>query len=270
MKFIKYLLLLIVVVFLKLFGWLFKGTRKTVDLGVDAYQSVRNSKNLDEAYRNFASNKYAKARLGIPEAIIALMAKVAASDGKISELEIEYMSDTILSMTQAMVSAGVDQRIVTAIKQKLFRLANRAKKDHNPVSYYCHTLSKASLEIRQGAFLQIIAFASLDGLSDNTLTMIYQIGENLHFSAAQTDAFFERVNGQTGGATYQKDPYEVLGCDQADDFAKIKKIYRKKVKQYHPDFMHGKGMADAQIQEATEQMQEINAAFEEIKRRRAT
>ncbi|MDR9500024.1 MAG: hypothetical protein RI556_12675, partial [Hydrogenovibrio sp.] len=182
MKFFKYLLLFIVFIFIKLFGWLFKGTRKTVDIGVDAYQSVKNSESFDEAYRNFASNKYAKARLGIPEEIIALMAKVAASDGKVSELEIEYMSDTIKSMSQAMVSAGVDPRVVEPIKKRLFSLANQAKRDNNPVSYYCYGLSNASLEIRQGAILQIIAFASLDGLSENTRAMLFELGENLHFS----------------------------------------------------------------------------------------
>jgi DnaJ like chaperone protein len=103
---LKYLLFIVTFLFVKLFSWLFKGTRKTIDVGVDAFQSVRNSESFEEAYRNFSSNKFSKARLSVPEEIIALMAKVAASDGKVSELEVEYMSDTIKSIAQ-----GSDQEI---------------------------------------------------------------------------------------------------------------------------------------------------------------
>lgn len=256
---------------IKLFGWLFKSTRKTVDIGVDAYQSVKNSESFDEAYRNFSSNKYAKARLSIPEEIIALMAKVAASDGKISGLEVEYMSDTIKSIAQAMVTAGVNPALVEQVKKKLFALANKAKLDDNPVSYYCYGLSQSGVEVRTGALLQIISFATLDGLSQKTTRLLYEIGEYLKFSEQEVKTFFDQVNGgsKKGQNVYTQNPYEVLGCNEHDDFSTIKKAYRRLVKQYHPDFMHGKGMNDAEIKSATEKMQEINAAFEEIKRRQA-
>lgn len=270
MKVIKIILVIIAFIFLKLFGWLFKGTRKTIDVGVDAFKSVKNSESFDEAYRNFATNKYAKARLSVPEEIIALMAKVAASDGKISRIEIEYMSDTIKSITHAMKAAGLNEVIVEQIKKKLFALANRAKRDENPVSYYCYSLSGSAVEVRTGALLQIISFASLDGLSETTKQMLFEIGQHLKFSQAQVETFFEQVNGAARGqSVYLQNPYEVLGCQESDDLNTIKKAYRKLVKQYHPDFMHGQGMDDAQIKTATEKMQEINAAFEEIKRRKA-
>ena len=262
---------MITFIFIKIFGLLFKSTRKTVDIGVDAYKSVKNSESFDEAYRNFSSNKYAKARLSIPEEIIALMAKVAASDGKISELEVEYMSDTIKSIAHAMKTAGVHESLVDQIKKKLFMLANKAKRDDNPVSYYCFGLSQSGREVRMGALLQIISFATLDGLSKKTKSLLFEIGQHLNFSQKEVESFFEQVNGQTASqSTYSQDPYEILGCSESDDFTTIKKAYRKLVKQYHPDFMHGQGMNDSEIKSATEKMQEINAAFEEIKRRANT
>ncbi|UQB43168.1 DnaJ domain-containing protein [Thiomicrospira microaerophila] len=268
MKFIKYLFVFIAFVILKLISVLFRGTRKTIDVGVDAYKSVKNSESFDEAYRNFSSNKYAKARLSLPEEVIALMAKIAASDGKISELEIEYMSDTIKSMTHAMTSAGVNPVLVNQIKKRLFGLANRAKRDDNPVTYYCYALSRSNIEVKTGALLQIISFASLDGLSANTRTMLHEIGTHLGFSESRVDDLIQQVMGGAKGRVYQQNPYQVLGCNEQDDFAQIKKVYRKLVKQYHPDFMHGQGLDDQEIKQATEKMQEINAAYEEIKRRR--
>lgn len=269
MKFIKSLLMIVVFILVKLVSWFFVGTRKTIDVGVDAYHSVKNSESFDEAYRNFASNKYAKARLSIPEEIIALMAKIASSDGKVSELEVEYMSDTITSIAKAMIAAGLNKRLVEQIKKKLFGLANQAKRDDKPVSFYCHALSNSGLEVRTGAILQIISFACLDGLSDRTKTMLFDLGACLQFSKQQIEHFFEEVNGAVRSSyDFQKDPYEILGSAESDDFATIKKAYRRLVKQYHPDYMHSKGLDDSEIQKATEKMQEINAAYEEIKRRR--
>ena len=273
MRFIKYLVLIVVVIFFQLIRLLFKSTRKTVDIGVDAYKSVKHSESFDEAYKNFTSNQYSKARLSIPEEIIALMAKIAKSDGTISELEIEFMSDTIKSMTRAMQSAGLPTVIIDSAKKKLYDLANKAKSDENPISYYCQTLSESGLEIRAGALMQMISFASLDGLSEKTLAMLFEIGRLLTFNDEQIQQLIDQVNGRGGSAysnpTMHENPYAVLGCSESDDFATIKKAYRKMVKENHPDFMHGKGVDDADIKVATEKMQDINAAFEDIKKRKA-
>lgn len=271
MRFIKYLVLIVVVIFFQLIRLLFKSTRKTVDIGVDAYKSVKHSESFDEAYKNFTSNQYSKARLSIPEEIIALMAKIAKSDGNISELEIEFMSDTIKSMTHAMQSAGLPAVIIESAKKKLYDLANRAKSDENPISYYCQTLSESGLEVRAGALMQMISFASLDGLSEETLAMLFEIGRLLTFSDEQIQQLIDQVNGR-GGSAYSdskmgENPYAVLGCSESDEFMTIKKAYRKMVKENHPDFMHGKGMDDAKIKVATEKMQDINAAYEDIKKR---
>lgn len=272
MRFIKGLLLIIVFIFLKILHLLFKGSRKTVDIGVDAYKSVKNAESFDEAYKNFTSNQYTKSRLSVPEEIIALMAKIAKSDGQISRLEIESMSNTIKSIAHAMQQAGLPKSIIEVTKKKLFELANQAKKDENPIAYYCQTLAQSGLEVRRGALLQLISFASLDGLSDQTSVMIDEIGALLKFSPEDIKNFIEQVRGATSGSyesTYQNtNPYETLGCEESDDFSTIKKAYRKLAKQNHPDFMHGQGMDDEKIKKATEQMQNINAAYEEIKRRR--
>ena len=271
MRFIKVFLLVILALFVQVIRLVFKGTRKTVDIGVDAYKSVKHSENFDEAYQNFTSNQYSKSRLSIPEEIIALMAKIAKSDGKISQLEVEFMSDTIKSMVHAMQAAGVPEMAVKLAKKKLFDLANRAKKDDNPIAYYCQTLTEAGYEVRAGAMMQMASFAALDGLSDDTLKMLFEIGKLMNFTEEQVQQIMDQVNGQQGSsysdASMSQDPYAVLGCKESDDFATIKKAYRRMVKQHHPDFMHGQGIDDAEIKASTEKMQDINAAFPDIKRR---
>ena len=54
------------------------------------------------------------------------------------------------------------------------------------------------------------------------------------------------------------DPYKVLGVDRNASDEEIKKAYRTLAKKYHPDRNPG----DA---EAARKMQEVNAAYEQIK-----
>ena len=64
--------------------------------------------------------------------------------------------------------------------------------------------------------------------------------------------------------------YDVLGCDSSDDFETIKKAYKDLSKQYHPDAVEGKGLGESFVSFATQKMQEINEAYQVIKKQRAT
>ena len=55
-----------------------------------------------------------------------------------------------------------------------------------------------------------------------------------------------------------KDPYQVLGVDRNASDDEIKQAYRRLAKKYHPDLNPGD-------QEAARKMQEVNAAYEQIK-----
>ncbi|MEZ4693515.1 MAG: DnaJ domain-containing protein [Aliarcobacter sp.] len=62
--------------------------------------------------------------------------------------------------------------------------------------------------------------------------------------------------------------YDILGSKPSDDDATLKKNYRNLVKKHHPDIISGQGATQSIIDEATQKLQEINEAYEIIKKDR--
>ena len=63
-----------------------------------------------------------------------------------------------------------------------------------------------------------------------------------------------------------KDPYKVLGVSPKADDEEIRRAYHELARKYHPDRYTNSDLADL----ASEKMKEVNSAYEEIQRMRAT
>ncbi|MBR2132018.1 MAG: DnaJ domain-containing protein [Oscillospiraceae bacterium] len=61
------------------------------------------------------------------------------------------------------------------------------------------------------------------------------------------------------------DPYQILNVSSTASDDEVKKAYRELARKYHPDNYHDNPLADL----AQEKMKEINAAYDEIQRRRS-
>lgn len=65
-----------------------------------------------------------------------------------------------------------------------------------------------------------------------------------------------------------RDPYEVLGCISGDSDEKIRKAYRKLVAKYHPDKFIGLDLDKEFVDLAARRFQEVQEAYEHIRRSR--
>jgi len=220
-----------------------------------------------EAFKNFSVSKEAlqKSELGI---FVALVAKVAKADGKVDALEaqlIGIMFDDI---------AGIFPE-PHKTKEILKEIFNEEKERSDNIEQLAQTLARSikTNKAKQQQFMGfLIQLSFVDGeVSKSEEQVLQQIAEALAFDPQAYHAIFnqfEKMMQNIQPKANIEDAYKLLGVNAADDLDTIKKAYRKLVKQYHPDIIKSQGKDEAYMQEATAKTQEINQAYEMIKKAR--
>jgi len=94
--------------------------------------------------------------------------------------------------------------------------------------------------------------------------------ESLIHSAVKTFNFsmlrYDQIKSQY--ARTADKAYAVLGCSPSDSDEQIKRCYRKRVQEYHPDKVAAKGLPDEFTRFAQDKFREIQEAWERIKEAR--
>ncbi len=70
------------------------------------------------------------------------------------------------------------------------------------------------------------------------------------------------------GSQKSSDPYEILGCSRSSSNEEIKKKYRERIAKYHPDRFVGMSLDDDFVKLASVKFQEIQSAYEIIRKSR--
>lgn len=79
---------------------------------------------------------------------------------------------------------------------------------------------------------------------------------------------YQQSTGPASSASALADAYLALGVSASDDDKTIKRAYRKLMSEHHPDKLMSRGVPEEMIKMATEKSQEIQAAYELIKKSR--
>jgi DnaJ like chaperone protein len=202
--------------------------------------------------------------------LVALMAKVAKADGKVCELEAELLKHTFTDISSHFENSE-------EIKEKLKALYTKEKQSFDNMIIICeklYSLTKNDYTKRAKIMEYLLNLAFIDKEFSKTEKMITEdISNALKIKKDDFERLivtFEAFYSQQAAskAISLEKAYEILESKIDDDNATLKKNYRSLVKKHHPDIISGQGAAQNIIDEATKKLQEINEAYEMIKKDR--
>ncbi|MFY9089148.1 DnaJ domain-containing protein [Arcobacter aquimarinus] len=202
--------------------------------------------------------------------LVALMAKVSKADGKVCELEAEVLKHTFTDISNHFENQE-------EIREKLKVLYEKEKQSFDNLIDICnklYNLTKHDYNKRVKIMEYLLNLAFIDKEFSNTEKMITEdISNALKIKLEDFDNLiktFESFYAQQAmnKALSLENAYDILESKPSDDDATLKKNYRNLVKKHHPDIISGQGAAQSIIDEATQKLQEINEAYEIIKKDR--
>jgi DnaJ like chaperone protein len=239
-------------------------------VGIIFYLLNRNYKSSDFQHIKIDGKQSFNGDLAEHEAglLIAMMAKVAKADGNVSELESEILSHTFTDISNHFENSDeIREKLKTIYKTEMNSFDNTvevAKK------YLALTKQEYAKRLKVMEYLLNLAFI------DNDFSKAeFMITEDISNALEIKRADFENIIAQFEQFYAQKQNSQALSIDKAcevigvkitDDIGTIKKKYRILVKKNHPDIIIGQGASQSIIDEATAKLQEINEAYELLKK----
>jgi DnaJ like chaperone protein len=221
-----------------------------------------------EAFKNFAVSHeaIAKSDLGL---FVALVAKVAKADGRVDALEAQLVGMMFDDISKVFPEPEKTRQILKDIfNEEKLRSDNT---EQIAISFAQALRRKKAQQIQFMGFLIQLAF--VDGeVSKSEEKVLQIIAEALEFDPNLYHEIFDRFESMMQNVQPKasiEDAYALLGVSATDDMNKIKNVYRKLVRQYHPDIIASQGKSEAYMEEATAKMQELNQAYEMIKKAKA-
>jgi len=279
MKFIKYI---VAVLFYYFFDSFFAGF---IGLFVGAFISFKLSGGLIGQLSGFGNVggitgiKTEKQSLFFKTAF-SLMGTLAKADGRVSEQEIAHVEKF---MTQLNMSTKNRKQAINHFKE-----GSKADFEIEALIRKFNTVTAASPNLKQMLMVYLVRVALADGqLHPKETELLREIATQLGYSEQAFEQFMAMLQGQDqfAGGAYQRggssagmggytsasaidSAYQAIGVSKDDTDANIKKAYRRLVREYHPDKLMGQGLPEAMIKEATERSQEIQTAYDLIKKSR--
>lgn len=195
--------------------------------------------------------------MAIQAAFFGCLAKMAKADGQVTADEIHIVEQIIrqLGYSAEMRKAAIE----------VFRTA---KNDSHSAAEYIDQLAEVvqfNPQIAMTFLAALHAVAQADGfIHPNERDILLQAERAFRLRPGTVDAL---LGG--GKANSLEEAYKTLECSPEMSDAEIKRVYRQKCTEFHPDKLASKGLPEEFMTYAHEQLTQINEAYETIKKARA-
>ena len=186
-------------------------------------------------------------------AVIALSAKMAKADGLVTRDEVTAMREVFQIAREDEAGAA---RVFNLARQDVAGFEDYARRIK---SMFGHE-SACFCDLMEGLFHIAIADGVYHPSEDAFLQRVAEIlglPEN-EFRALRSRFVPDAV----------PDPYTVLGVSPDADMAEIRKVWKRMIRESHPDAMIARGVPEEAVKMAEKRMVDINRAWEEIQEAR--
>ena len=216
------------------------------------------------------SNRKKQANVNEAKFLVSLLAKVAKSDGRVSELEARLITQVLDDLSQKVSG-------VSGVREYLKEVYN-SQKENVDNAYETARNYKRAFNLNYDTCVARLTFflnlAYIDGEfnkseQDIIRNIAYGFGidkETLDEIIYKFDSFYgSRFGADRDEVSRENDAFEVLGLSKNASLDEVKARYKELVRQYHPDILMGRGESKEVIERSTKKLQEINEAYGRLK-----
>lgn len=216
------------------------------------------------------NNRKKQANVDEAKFLVSLLAKVAKSDGRVSELEARLITQVLDDLSQKVSG-------VSGVREYLKEVYN-SQKENVDNAYETARNYKRTFNLNYDTCVARLTFflnlAYIDGEfnkseQDVIRNIAYGFGidkETLDEIIYKFDSFYgSRFGADHDEISQENDAFEVLGLSKNASLDEIKTRYKELVRQYHPDILMGRGESKDVIERSTKKLQEINEAYGRLK-----
>ena len=216
------------------------------------------------------SNRKKQANVNEAKFLVSLLAKVAKSDGRVSELEARLITQVLDDLSQKVSG-------VSGVREYLKEVYN-SQKENVDNAYETARNYKRAFNLNYDTCVARLTFflnlAYIDGEfnkseQDVIRNIAYGFGidkETLDEIIYKFDSFYgSRFGADHDEMSQENDAFEVLGLSKNASLDEVKARYKELVRQYHPDILMGRGESKDVIERSTKKLQEINEAYGRLK-----
>ena len=192
--------------------------------------------------------------------VVALLAKIAKSDGRVSEQEADVISQILNANAKDKGEREFLKATFNEHKNELGDAASVARE-------FMREVPLPHIE-RLNVLNVLLFMAGIDGqLSGAKIELLSAISLAFGLSEGEFENLLNNIkNLKTQNKSLNLDEaYEILGLKRGANLSEVKKKYRELAKKYHPDVLNANNVSEKELNDGARKFQQVNEAYELVK-----